>query len=92
MHRFFLPVVCSGAGEFPLSPGDANKVCRVLRLRPGTEILLWDEAGKEYRARITRIAGRLVFVQVVGPGRAAGSHRCRLSWYRAFPRAIRWIW
>lgn len=65
MHRFFLPTVSPGVPEFPLSPGDTGKICQVLRLRPGTEILLWDNAGREYRARITRIAGRLVYVQVV---------------------------
>jgi 16S rRNA U1498 N3-methylase RsmE len=47
VHRFFLPTVCSREGEFPLSPGDANKICRVLRLRPGLgkRILRTETAG-----------------------------------------------
>lgn len=66
MHRFFLPDVQPGEGEFPLDPGDANKICRVLRLRPGAEISIWDGSGREYRARITRIAGQSVYVQTAG--------------------------
>lgn len=65
MHRFYLPSVSLGETEFPLAWGESRKICRVLRLRPGSEIALWDATGKEYSALITRIVGQQVFVRVL---------------------------
>lgn len=65
MHRFFVPSLPSGDGEFPLGPEDSRKICRVLRLNPGDEIILWDEAGSEYRALITKVTGQFVYVRVL---------------------------
>lgn len=65
MHRFFLTSVPCGVDEIPLSPEDARKICRVLRLVPGDEIIIWDAAGSEYSALITRVAGLDVYVRIL---------------------------
>ncbi|MDN5375868.1 MAG: rRNA (uracil1498-N3)-methyltransferase [Thermacetogenium sp.] len=64
MHRFYLPSVPLGR-EFPLPREDSRKICRVLRLAPGDEILLWDAAGREFCALITRRGGQQVFARVL---------------------------
>ncbi len=65
MHRFYLSSVPPGAEELPLSPEDARKICRVLKLAPGDEIILWNESGVEYRALITKVTGQFVYVRVL---------------------------
>lgn len=43
-------------GTVPLSPGDANHVRNVLRLKPGDPVRLFDGKGLEYDARIASIS------------------------------------
>jgi 16S rRNA (uracil1498-N3)-methyltransferase len=64
VHRFYLPSVPLGR-EFPLPQEDSRKICRVLRIAPGNEILLWDATGREYCALITRRDGQRVFARVL---------------------------
>lgn len=85
MHRFFLPSV-PREGEFPLSQGDSRKICRVLRLAPGDEILLWDETGKEYHALVSRVAGPQVFVRVLAEREALVESHLRLALVQGIPK------
>ncbi|NPV29234.1 MAG: 16S rRNA (uracil(1498)-N(3))-methyltransferase [Firmicutes bacterium] len=86
MHRFFLPSIPPGPEEFPLDSGAARKICRVLRLGPGDEIFLWDEKGKEYRARITKAAGRRVYVKVLEEKEPAGEPPLRIALVQGIPK------
>lgn len=65
MQRFYMPSFPTRGEEFPLSPENARKASRVLRLLPGAEIVLWNDAGNEYRALITKVTGQFVYVRVV---------------------------
>ncbi|MGB9791100.1 MAG: 16S rRNA (uracil(1498)-N(3))-methyltransferase [Thermacetogeniaceae bacterium] len=65
MQRFYMPSFPARGEEFPLSPENARKASRVLRLIPGDEIILWNEAGSEYRALITKVTGQFVYVRVL---------------------------
>lgn len=49
-----------------LSPGDANHVRNVLRLKPGALVRLFDGRGREYDARISAVSAAGVQVSVTG--------------------------
>jgi 16S rRNA (uracil1498-N3)-methyltransferase len=55
-----------GGGTVPLSPGDANHVRNVLRLKPGDPVRLFDGRGAEYDARIASISADGVRAAVTG--------------------------
>lgn len=86
MHRFFMPSVNPGRREISLDPRDAKKICRVLKLRPGDEIFLWDSKGKEYRACITKITGRNVFVQVLEQRQTIPEPPFRITLVQGIPK------
>ena len=52
MHRFFVEPSVIVAERFPIPPGVARQVTRVLRLRDGDEITLLDSLGGEVRCRL----------------------------------------
>jgi 16S rRNA (uracil1498-N3)-methyltransferase len=72
MRRFFIEP------EYPISRGvvltgaDANHLVRVLRLKPGARVVLFDGSGKEWDAVIDAIAAERVQLSVTGD-RAAQS-------------------
>jgi 16S rRNA (uracil1498-N3)-methyltransferase len=59
LPRFFVPG--AGSGEtVSLSGEEAHHAARVLRLRPGDEIAVFDGRGGEWRARLEAVAPRAV--------------------------------
>jgi len=86
VHRFYLPSVSPGETEFPLAREESRKISRVLRLRPGSEIVLWDAAGKEYCAQITRIVGQQVFVRVIAVQDRAVESPLKLALVQGIPK------
>lgn len=86
MHRFYLPSVSLRGTEFPLAREESRKICRVLRLRPGSEIALWDATGTEYSALITRIEGQQVFVRVLAEQERAVEAPLKLALVQGIPK------
>jgi len=86
VHRFFLPFLPPGREEFPLPPGQTKKIRRVLKLGAGDEIVLWDEEGTEYRARITKAAGRRVYVKILDRREPAVEPPLRVALIQGVPK------
>jgi 16S rRNA (uracil1498-N3)-methyltransferase len=63
--RFFCPVHLSPGLRVNLPEGAARHACRVLRLRVGDELVLFNGSGGEYSARITSIERERVEVEVL---------------------------
>lgn len=55
IHRFYCPVPLPDADHVELPAELAHRVTRVLRLRPGNSVLLFDSRGREVRGRLTAI-------------------------------------
>jgi 16S rRNA (uracil1498-N3)-methyltransferase len=66
VHRFYVPGFSADAA-FELPPEEAQHVARVLRLRAGDQIAVFDGAGREALARIESVTSRRVAAQVVEP-------------------------
>ena len=63
--RFYSPVRLSADSCIDLSENAARHACRVLRLRAGDDLSLFDGAGGEYAARIAEVARERVSVDVL---------------------------
>lgn len=64
MPRFFVPSITGPQGEYALPDGAAHHAARVLRLTVGDVVSVFDGAGSERAARITRINKQGVMVQL----------------------------
>jgi 16S rRNA (uracil1498-N3)-methyltransferase len=62
--RLFVSTPLTSGVEIALDPEQAHYVSRVLRLRAGSELVLFDGGGGEYRARLTSLTARAACVSV----------------------------
>ena len=63
--RFYCPVPLTVGAGVDLPENAARHACRVLRLRAGDELTLFDGAGGEYAARIAAVARERVSAEVL---------------------------
>ena len=75
--RFHAPGV-DGPGETELPPDEGRHLARVLRLRPGDRIHVFDGRGQEWTAEVTNV-GRVVRVRALAPALAAREPAIRLT-------------
>jgi 16S rRNA (uracil1498-N3)-methyltransferase len=63
--RFFCPPPLASGTEIALPAGAAHHVLRVLRLKPGDALTLFDGEGGEYRGELARASPRAVVARLV---------------------------
>jgi 16S rRNA (uracil1498-N3)-methyltransferase len=74
MHaRFHAPALVEGASTVELPPDEAEHLSRVLRLRVGAEVRLFDGRGREFEGRVASMARARVSVAVTGEVRPPGA-------------------
>lgn len=78
MHRFYAPGF-SDASEVQLPDEEASHVARVLRLRAGEAVAIFDGAGREALARVASVTSRRVLVEVIEPRDAAREPRVAIT-------------
>lgn len=78
MRRFYAPEF-SLSGEVVLPEDEAQHLARVLRLRAGDAVAIFDGAGREALARVLSVTPRRVSVEVVEPRAAAPEPRVALT-------------
>lgn len=78
MHRFYAPDF-SDTGDVQLPDDEASHVARVLRLRAGEVVAIFDGAGREALARVTSVTSRRVLVEVIEPRDAAPEPRVAIT-------------
>ena len=66
-HRLFIPQTISDGEELCLDGEQGHYLSRVLRLKPGSEVLLFDGSGYEYPSLVTEVHRKRVLLQ---PGAA----------------------
>lgn len=67
MHRFYAPDFAFGAfdREVELPKAEAHHLARVMRLKPGDAVAIFDGRGHEAMARVETVAGRRVTVRAI---------------------------
>jgi 16S rRNA (uracil1498-N3)-methyltransferase len=93
MQRFFVPSTAVKGEEVHFLPEQARQMSRVLRLRPGAEVLALDGSGQEWRVRLD------VVTDGVAWGRALEQHhveaepqRVRLTLYLGLTQREKFEW
>jgi len=67
MPRFYCPPPLPNQGSFNLPPDAAHHASRVLRLREGTAVQLFDGLGMECHGVITDLSGKQVVISAIQP-------------------------
>jgi 16S rRNA (uracil1498-N3)-methyltransferase len=74
-------------GPVTLAGEEARHLRAVLRGRPGDRVVLFDGAGREGEAEVTRVGRDEVECRILGEVRAIAAPRCRVELVCALPRA-----
>ncbi len=64
LTRIHLPATLAMDSELLMTDSGANHLVRVLRLREGAALIVFDGAGNEHRAEISRIEGQRVYIRI----------------------------
>jgi 16S rRNA (uracil1498-N3)-methyltransferase len=65
MPRFYCPPPIPGPGSFNLPPDAAHHAARVLRLRAGDTVEIFDGNGHEYHCIISDISGKQTIIDII---------------------------
>ena len=88
MPRFFMAGTNLAGGRAYIRGQDAEHV-RVLRLRPGEDVVICDGAGTDYRCRLVSTLGDEVEAEVVEVTPCRGEPEVRVTVYAGLPKGER---
>ncbi|HEY0071972.1 MAG TPA: RsmE family RNA methyltransferase [Chloroflexia bacterium] len=81
MHRFYVPHARPRDGKLQLTGPVYEQIRRVLRMRPGDEVGVFDGTGREYRLRLAEFGKGEVFGQIVEQYAVATEPGCDVELY-----------
>lgn len=91
ISRFYTPAVLAPGGSVDLTPEAAHHAVRVLRLKPGDEVVVFDGSGGEWTARIVRMKPTVhVALEHFDP--ATRASRPPITLVQALPSADKMDW
>jgi len=83
MHRFFIPPDWIQDNIVTVTGPQARQISRVLRMRPGDELLVLDNSGWEVQTRLLSVERDTARGEVLRRRLAAGEPRTKISLYQA---------
>ena len=83
MHRFFVSPECFSGDVVHLPEPVARQLRRVLRARPGDDIILRDDSGQEFRAVVETLETGEARARVTSESKSAGEPDVRITLYQA---------
>ena len=92
MNRIFCEGPLASGAELSLSPAGAYHVARVLRMREGASLAIFDGGGQEFRAEIVRVAGDDVTVRLGESTSGAAESPLRITLLQGVSRSERMDW
>ncbi|NWJ44740.1 MAG: 16S rRNA (uracil(1498)-N(3))-methyltransferase [Chloroflexi bacterium] len=93
MHRFFVSKDLLEGGEIRLEGELAHQLSRVLRLVPGSQILLLDGEGYEAEAKLLNVPkSEAVTAQVGEKRKASGEPTLKITLYQALLKGEKFDW
>lgn len=92
MHRFFIPPTWIGGEQATLEGPVARQIAVVLRLAPGQGIILLDNSGREYKARLLEVAPHRVVAHIEGVDWGKGEPGVHLTLYQALLKGEKFPW
>ncbi len=79
MHRFFIPAELFKTPEIILPRETSQQISRVLRLKTGSEVLLLDDCGYEYPARLSEVNESHCIASILSKQEAQGEPLTRIT-------------
>jgi 16S rRNA (uracil1498-N3)-methyltransferase len=79
LPRFYAPDLAADGGDVILPADEATHLSRVLRLRAGDDVSVFDGRGREFRARVSAVAGASVRLDTLTPVTPAPELPVRLT-------------
>ena len=89
MHRFFVPPSWIRGNEVAISGPQAHQIARVLRMRPGDQIIVLDNSGWEIHTRLTLVEQKAVNGEVIRRRLSAAEPRTKISLYQGVLKSNR---
>ncbi len=83
MHRFFIPSAWIQGNTVTITGPQAHQIARVLRMRPGDEIVVLDNSGWEIETRLVAVEREAVQGEVQRRRLARGEPRTKITLYQA---------
>ena len=91
-HRFFIPSRWIQANRVTITGPQARQIARVLRMRPGDEIIVLDNSGWEIETRLTAVERDRVQGEVLHRRLSAAEPRTKISLYQSVLKGNRFEW
>jgi 16S rRNA (uracil1498-N3)-methyltransferase len=92
INRIYTSSPLKTGSQVALPPSGANHVARVLRLRAGAPLVVFDGTGGEYRAEIVSTSGNEVVVSVGDHIQGVSESPLRITITQGIPRSERMDW
>jgi 16S rRNA (uracil1498-N3)-methyltransferase len=92
LNRIYCEGPLSAAAELPLPSAGAYHVARVLRMREGAPLSVFDGSGSEFHAEIIRVEGDSVTVRVGAQSPGAAESPLRITLVQGVSRSERMDW
>lgn len=92
MHRFFISPQQIVEGQVSLGGDQARQIAQVLRMRPGEEVVVLDNAGWAYRLRLTAVTPQQVRGQILERQAAGGEPAVQLTLYMGLMKRDKFEW
>lgn len=92
MHRFFVPSEWTGSDRVEIHGEVAHRIGRVLRLAPGSEIVLFDGSGMEWTVRLDSVARDHAVGRVLSAEKGRGEPAVRLTLYQGVMKGSKFDW
>ncbi|MEA4908945.1 MAG: 16S rRNA (uracil(1498)-N(3))-methyltransferase [Chloroflexi bacterium] len=92
MHRFFLPPEAIGAERVRFPEETARQIRRVLRLRPGQQVVVLDGGGREFVVELDEVTAGAVSGQVRAQAAAGGEPAVQLVLYLCLTQREKFEW
>ena len=92
MNRIFCEGPLASGAEMSLSPAGAYHVARVLRMRAGAALAIFDGSGQEFRSEIVRVAGDDGTVRLGEATSGAAESPLRITLLQGVSRSERMDW
>ena len=92
MRRFYVEPKTTASDPVELDGPLAHRIAKVLRLRAGDEIALFDGSGMDVHVRLDDVSDRRVAGSVLAPTNGPAEPRVRVHLYQSITKADRFEW
>jgi 16S rRNA (uracil1498-N3)-methyltransferase len=89
MHRFFVPPSWIGDNEATVTGPQAHQMARVLRMRPGDDVIVLDNSGWEIHVRLAAVDQNAVKGKILRRRLSDAEPRSKISLYQGVLRSSR---